>query len=101
MKTQNPHFKYGCDVTCDATKQYESKVENFCFFWHFLLLINLSFDLVKTPWRLGNWVSRNSILSDCKNKTKQKKKRRNYLLCLAVSLVFASFDSFCLIASHM
>ena len=52
------------------------------FFLHFLLEYYLSFTLVKTPWRLGNWFLSYSILSDCKNNRKQ----RNYLLCLAVSL---------------
>ena len=71
---------------------------SFCLiFWHFLLGYYLSFALVKTPWWLGNWFLRNSILSECKN----NKKQRNYLICLAVYLVFASSDSFCLIDSHI
>ena len=42
------------------------------FFCHFLLGYHLSFILVKTPWWLGNWFLRNSILSYCKNNKKQK-----------------------------
>ena len=60
---------------CDVIKQNESEVENFCFFvfWLFLLGYYLSFNLVKNLWRLGNWFSRNSILSDWKNNEKQNK----------------------------
>ena len=57
---------------CDAIKQNESEVENFVF-WYFLLGYYLSFNLVKTLWRLGYWFLRYSILSDCKNNEKQKK----------------------------
>ena len=42
---------------CDAIKQNESEVEknqNFIF-WHLQFAYYLSFNLVKTPWRLGYW----------------------------------------------
>ena len=59
------------------------KSKNFiCFFVCVFIGYNFSFNLVKTPWRLGNWFSRYSILGDCKN----NKKQRNYLLCLVISL---------------
>ena len=75
------------------------KIFVFVFFWHFLLWYYSSLNLVKIPWNLGNWFSRNSILSDCKNNRKTKK------LCALFGyifkLVFASSDSFCLITSHV
>ena len=69
---------------CDAIMQDESEVENFFsfIFWHFLLGYYLRFNLVKTPWRLGNWFPRNSTLSDWKN----NKKERIDLLYMAISL---------------
>ena len=83
---------------CDHAKWVWSRKFLIFVFCHFLLGYYLSINLVKTPWRLGNWFSRKSTLSDCTN----NKKQRNYLLCLAVSkLISASSDSFCLIASHM
>ena len=63
----------------------ESEVEKFIFFLFFgifLLEHYLSFNLVKTPWQLGSWFLRNSILSNCKT----MKNKRNDLLCLALSL---------------
>ena len=86
---------------CDVIEQNESEVENFSFhfFWHFLLGYYLSFNLVKPSQRLGNWFSRNSILSDCKNKEKQKK--LSALFGYIFKLIFASSNSSCLIASHI
>ena len=71
----------------------------FIFFLHFLLGCHLSFNLLKMLWRLGNLFSRNSILSDCKNNKKQKK--LSALFGYIFKLIFASSDSFCLIASHL
>ena len=67
---------------CDQAKWVWSRKFLFSVFCHFLLGYYLSFNLMKTPWRLGNWFLRNSIFGDCKN----NKKQRNYLLCLAISL---------------
>ena len=78
---------------CDAIKQNESEVENFLLGYH------LNFNFVKTPWRLDNWFSRNSILSDCKNNKKQKK--LSALFGYILKLIFASSNSFCLIASQI
>ena len=72
----------------------------FCFvFWHFLLVYYLGFNLVKTLWRLRNWFSRNSSLSDYKNNKKQKKLFS--LFGYIFKVIFASSDSFCLIASQI
>ena len=64
---------------CDMITQNDPEVENFYFlvFWHFLLGYHLSFNLVKTQRRLGNWFSRNSTLSNCK----KIKRKKNHLLC--------------------
>ena len=83
---------------CDQAKWVWSRKFLFFAFWHFLLGYYLSFNLVRTPWRLGNWFLRNSILSDCKNNEKQKK--LSALFGYIFRLMFASSDSFCLIASH-
>ena len=71
-------------------------LKSFFSVWHFLLGYYVSFNLAKTLCRLGNWFLRNTVLSDWK-------KQKDYLLYLAVTfeLIFANFDSFCLIASHM
>ena len=53
----------------------------------------------ENPKKIGNWFLRNSILSDFKNNEKQKK-----LFALSGYIfksIFASSDSFCLIASQM
>ena len=44
-------------LICDAIKQNESEVgkNNILFFWHLLFVYYLNFNMVKTPWRLGNW----------------------------------------------
>ena len=70
------------DLWCDLAKWVWSRKFRSFVFWHFLLGYYSSFHLVKTPWKLGNWFSRNSTWSDCKNNEKQ----RNYLLYLATSL---------------
>ena len=50
---------WGVLLICDAIKQNESEVENFCFcFSAFSVRYHLSFNLVKPPWGLGNWFSR-------------------------------------------
>ena len=60
-----------------------SEVKKVIFFpLHFLLGYYLSFTLMKTPWRLGNWFSRYRIFNSCKD----NRKERTYLLCLAISL---------------
>ena len=86
------------NVMQSSKMSLNSKIVVICF-WHFLLGYNLSFNLMKTPWRLSNWFLRYSILRDCKN----NKKQRNYLLFFGYIflLIFATSDSFCLIASQM
>ena len=68
-------------------------------FLAFLLGYYLSINLAKTPWRLGNWFSRNSTLSDCKNNKTTKK--LSALFGYIFKLISVSSDSFCLIASHI
>ena len=82
---------------CDAIKQNEPEVKHF---WQFLLGYYSSFNLVKIPWRLGHWFSRNIILSDCRN-NKNKEIICFAWLYLIFKMIFASSDSFCLIASHI
>ena len=75
------------------------KMNIFFVFWHFLLGYYLSLNLVKFPWGLGNWLSRNCILSVCK---KQWKTNKLYALFGHIfKLIFASSNLFCLIASQM
>ena len=75
------------------------KSKIFVFFGILYLVYYSSFNLVKIPWILDYWFSRNSILGDFKN----NKKQRNYLTLFGYifTLMFASSDSFCLIASHI
>ena len=71
----------------------------FSDFCHFLSGYSLSFNLGKTPWRLGNWFLKDSILNDCKN----NKKQRNWsaLFGYISKLIFVNSNSFCPIASHI
>ena len=84
---------------CDQAKWVWSRKFKFFVFWYFLFRYNLSFNLVKPPWKLSNWFSINSILSDCKNNEKQRK--LSALFGYIFKLILASSDSFCLIASHL
>ena len=84
---------------CNQTKWVSSQNFLFSVFLHFLLGYYLSFNLAKTPWRLGNWILRNRILSDYKNNKETKK--LSALFGYIFKVKFATTHSFCLIASHM
>ena len=76
------------------------KSKNIIFgFLAFAIRYCLSFNLVRTPQRLGNWFQRYKRLKDPTNNKKQKK--LSALFGCILKTVFASSDSFCLITSHM
>ena len=101
------YTKINMNMVCvirSSKMSLKSKIFVFCFFWHFPLGYYLSFNLVKIPWILDNRFLRNSSLSDCKNKTKKKQQKTKKLSALfgyIFQLLFASSNSFCLIASHI
>ena len=83
---------------CDQAKWVWSRKIWF-FFWHFLLGYCLGFNLVKHPQRLDNWFQRYKQLKDWTNNKKQKK--LSALFGCILKTVFASYDSFCSITSHI
>ena len=71
------------NVMWSSKMSLKSKNMNFgFFFWHFPLGYCLGFNLVKAPQRLGSWFQRYKTVEGL---NKQKRNKRNYWLCLAVS----------------
>ena len=89
------NLKYG-DILLQyvmRSSKMSLKSKNMTFsFLTFVIRVFLGFDLVKTPWRMGNWFQRYKHMKDFTNSKKQR--NLSPLFGCILKTIFASSNSF-------